>query len=78
MLSATRTVYIATDTPATPLYNVWKRADLQGSNSALGVDIPGFDSLTSAAKGVYYVGIGSALIVASLVVWKVVDVFFGD
>jgi hypothetical protein len=58
---------------------VWQRktSHLDGS-SLLGIDIPGVDTLTSGAKAVFYVGIGTALIVGSMFVWRLIDTFMGD
>jgi len=44
----------------------------------LGLDIPGLDTMAILGKTIYYVGVGTALIAASIFVWKVTDAVFGD
>ncbi len=44
----------------------------------LGVDIPGLDTMATVGKTLYYVGVGTALIVASMFVWRVADALFGE
>jgi hypothetical protein len=44
----------------------------------LGSDIPGVDTVKDVSKTIYYVGVGTALIVGALFVWKLTDAIFGD
>jgi hypothetical protein len=44
----------------------------------LGIDLPSVDSMLNAGRAVYYVGIGSVLIVGALFAWRLVDLVFGD
>lgn len=93
MLAAQRTVFVATDVAdSNPCIPVWVRRghgasptsamgrQLEGWNSLgdLGVTIPGLDTMATAAKAIFYVGVGTALIVTSMFAWRVIDTFFGE
>ena len=87
MLAAERTVFVLDDmTTTSPCIPVWIRRgqtvsptsaygrQLEGfSGGALGIDIPGVDTMLTAGKAIFYVGIGSAIIVASMFAWRLID-----
>lgn len=64
--------------PASEGTQVWQRKGAFLRGAELGIDIPGVDTMATAAKAIFYVGVGSALIVTSMFAWRLVDTFFGD
>lgn len=79
MLSADR-VYVTGDMANTnPCYWVRKKSSRPPElGGELGIDLPGLETMTTISKAVFYVGIGSALIVTSMFAWRLIDLFLGE